>query len=153
MFDFKILKQSKKSRARLGLIKTPHGEIKTPAFIPVATLGVVKGGLDSFDLEESKTQCQITNTFHFLDLNFADQVKKIGGLHEFFNFTKPIFTDSGGFQVFSLGKGAELGLGKTGSIFPDKNIHKNKNTSGKLVKKITPEGVFFLSPRDGRKIY
>ncbi len=153
MFDFKILKKSKKSRARLGLIKTPHGEIRTPAFIPVATLGVVKGGLDSFDLEESKVQCQITNTFHFFDLNFVNQVERTGGLHKFFNFMKPIFTDSGGFQVFSLGKGAELGLGKTGSIFPGKNIRENKNISGKLVKKITPEGIFFLSPRDGRKIY
>ncbi len=154
MFDFKILKKSKKSKARTGIIKTPHGEIKTPAFIPVATLGVIKGGLDFTDHEKSRAQCQITNTFHFLDLNYADQVKKAGGLHKFFHFPGPIFTDSGGFQVFSLGKGAEFGLRKTGSIFPGNN-NDRKKTSGnkKLVKKITENGVLFLSPRDGRRIY
>jgi len=149
MFKFEILKQSKKSKARVGRIQTPHGSILTPAFIPVATLGVIKGGLDFRDLELAQIQCQITNTFHFWDLNWVKEVKKCGGLHKFFNFNKPIFTDSGGFQVFSLGKGSELGLGKIGSIFPEENIapeHKNK----KLVQKINEEGILFRSPRDGR---
>jgi len=151
MFKFNIEKQSKKSKARTGTIITPHGRINTPAFIPVATLGVVKGGLDSNDLNQANVQCQITNTFHFIDLDRTKEVKKAGGLHKFFNFNKPIFTDSGGFQVFSLGKGAELGLGKIGSIFPDKKIFKH--TGIKLVKKICERGVLFRSPRDGREIY
>src|SRR4030042_1737899 len=107
MFKFEIEKTSKKSKARVGIITTPHGRIKTPAFIPVATFGVIKGGLDFKDFEKTKAQCQITNTFHFIDLDRTKEVKNFGGLHKFFNCNKPIFTDSGGFQVFSLGKGAE----------------------------------------------
>ncbi|MBU1045892.1 tRNA guanosine(34) transglycosylase Tgt [Patescibacteria group bacterium] len=121
MFKFEIQRKSKKSRARVGEITTPHGKIKTPAFIPVATLGVIKGGLSAEETKQAKVQCQITNTFHFLDLDRAGQIEKAGGLHKFFNFNKPIFTDSGGFQVFSLGKGSEFGLGKIGSVFPDEN--------------------------------
>jgi tRNA-guanine family transglycosylase len=149
MFKFEINKQSKKSRARIGEITTPHGKIKTPAFIPVATLGVIKGGLSSQETEQSKVHCQITNTFHFLDLDRADQAEKAGGLHKFFNFNKPIFTDSGGFQVFSLGKGSELGLGKIGSIFPNGVSQKQK---GKNLLKISQRGARFKSPRDGREI-
>ncbi|MCD6429314.1 tRNA guanosine(34) transglycosylase Tgt [bacterium] len=152
MFKYEILKKSKKSKARVGKIKTPHGEIITPAFIPVATFGVIKGGLDFEDMEKTKTQCQITNTFHFLDLDRVEEVKKLGGLHKFFNFSKPIFTDSGGFQVFSLGKGAEFGLGKIGSVFPEEGNQKTQR-GNKLVKKITKKGVLFRSPRDGREIY
>jgi tRNA-guanine family transglycosylase len=183
MFKFEISKKSKKSRARIGEITTPHGKIKTPAFIPVATLGVIKGGLSSQETEQSKVQCQITNTFHFLDLDRANQVEKIGGparnasparnrysvsggrsdaggLHKFFNFNKPIFTDSGGFQVFSLGKGSELGLGKIGSIFPNGVNQKQPARShcivaggkGKNLLKISQKGARFKSPRDGREI-
>ena len=150
MFKFTILKQSKKSRARVGKITTPHGEIITPAFIPVATLGVIKGGLDFSDTEKTKVQCQITNTFHFLDLDQDKLVAKADGLHKFFNFNKPIFTDSGGFQVFSLGKGAEFGIGKIQSIFPgDRN--KFIKTKNSLVN-ISEVGAKFRSPRDGRLI-
>ena len=152
MFEFEIEKKSKKSEARIGRIKTPHGDIVTPAFLPVATFGVVKGGLDFSDNEKIDSQCQITNTFHFLDLNKADEVEKLGGLHQYFRFDKPIFTDSGGFQVFSLGKGLEHGLGKVGSIFP-KYGEEERKTYGKLVKKINRKGVLFNSPHDGREIY
>jgi tRNA-guanine transglycosylase len=152
MFKYKIIKKSKKSKARIGEILTPHGKIITPAFIPVATLGVIKGGLDFRDLDLAKIQCQITNTFHFLDLNRVEEVKKIGGLHKFFNFSKPIFTDSGGFQVFSLGKGAEFDLGKIASIFPEERNQKG-GKERKLVKRITKKGVLFHSPRSGREIY
>jgi tRNA-guanine transglycosylase len=151
MFKFEIEKSSQKSKARIGTIITPHGKIKTPAFIPVATFGVIKGGLDFEDAKRINNQCQITNTFHFLDLDRTKEVEKIGGLHKFFNCNKPIFTDSGGFQVFSLGKGAEFGLGKIGSIFPG-NKSKNK-PSKSLVKRINDRGVFFKSPRDGREIW
>jgi len=150
MFKFEIQKKSKKSKARLGIIKTPHGDIRTPAFIPVATLGVVKAGLNTDELEQVKVQCQITNTFHFLDLDRVEQVEKRGGLHKFFNFDKPIFTDSGGFQVFSLGKGKELGLGKIGSIFPDET--SSERQKGENLLKIGQRGARFRSPRDGREI-
>jgi len=150
MFKFEIQKKSKKSKARLGVIKTPHGEIKTPAFIPVATLGVLKGGLSQQEVEQANTQCQITNSFHFLDLDRVEQVRSIGGLHKFFNFNKPIFTDSGGFQVFSFGKGKELGLGKIGSIFPDETSSERKK--GENLLKIGQRGARFRSPRDGREI-
>ena len=150
MFKFKILKQSKKSKARVGEIHTPHGSIKTPAFIPVATLGVIKGGLGQREILESKVQCQIVNSFHFLDLDRVEQVKKGGGLHRFFNFEKPIFTDSGGFQVFSFGKGRKYGLGKISSIFPRDNIPE---VGPKSLLRITQRGVKFHSPRDGREIY
>ncbi len=167
MFKFEIQKTSKKSRARIGEITTPHGKIKTPAFIPVATLGVVKGGLSPQETEQAKAQCQITNTFHFLDLDRAQEVEKMGGLHNFFNFNKPIFTDSGGFQIFSLGKGRELDLGKIGSIFPEgKNQKKPARIAmrasarlrsvaggkGKNFLKISQRGARFKSPRDGREI-
>lgn len=151
MFKFEIEKTSKKSKARVGTITTPHGRIKTPAFIPVATFGVIKGGLDFKDFEKTKAQCQITNTFHFIDLDRTKEVKNFGGLHKFFNCNKPIFTDSGGFQVFSLGKGAEFGLGKIGSIFPEKR--NKEKTSANLVKRIGDKGVFFKSPKDGREIW
>jgi len=150
MFKFQIQKKSKKSKARLGIIKTPRGSIKTPAFIPVATLGVLKGGLSQNEVEQSNTQCQITNSFHFLDLDRVEQVEKIGGLHKFFNFNKPIFTDSGGFQVFSFGKGKEFGLGKIGSIFPDETSSERKK--GENLLKIGQRGARFRSPRDGREI-
>lgn len=150
MFKFKILKKSRKSQARVGEITTPHGKIKTPAFIPVATLGVIKGGLSSEEIKQSKVQCQISNTFHFLELDRVNEVEKLGGLHNFFNFSKPIFTDSGGFQVFSLGKGSEYGLGKIGSIFPKQEIEPRKK--GKNLLKIGSRGARFKSPRDGREI-
>lgn len=158
MFKFEVLKESKKTKARLGKITTPHGEILTPAFIPVATLGVLKGGLDQKDIELAKIQCQIVNSFHFLDLGAVEKVAKIGGLHQFFNFSKPIFTDSGGFQIFSLGKGKELGLGKIHSIFPEQTRPVKSQTwrvpeSRGLIKKITQDGVYFTSPRDGREIF
>jgi queuine tRNA-ribosyltransferase len=150
MFNFRVLKKSKKSSARTGVIQTPHGEIRTPAFLPVGTLGVVKGGLDSRDLTETGVQAQITNTFHFLDLDAVETVKKAGGLHKFFGFHKPIFTDSGGFQVFSLGEGMAYGFRKIHSFFPGKDTKLEKRDVS-LVK-ITEEGARFRSPRDGREI-
>ncbi len=149
-FHFEILKKSRKSGARLGKLTTPHGVIFTPAFIPVATLGTIKGGLDFSEIPKTKAQCQIVNTFHFLDLDRTDVVKKAGGLHKFMNFPHPIFTDSGGFQVFSLGKGSEYGLGKIHSLSPAKTAKLTKRKDG-LVR-ISEEGVAFNSPRDGRKI-
>ncbi len=133
----------------MGEITTPHGRIQTPAFMPVATLGVIKAGLSQEETIQSGVQCQITNSFHFIDLDSLDQVEKMGGLHQFFNFKKPIFTDSGGFQIFSLGKGSEYGLGKMGSIFPGEGGERKR---GRNLLKIGPRGARFRSPRDGREI-
>ena len=102
MIDFKTLKQSKKSRARVGILKTPYGEIETPAFVGVATQAVVKTLL-AHEAEQTNTQLLICNTFH-LHLKPGEKiVKAVGGLHEFMQWKRPLMTDSAGFQVFSLG--------------------------------------------------
>src|SRR3989344_2327913 len=96
LMQFKILKKSKKSRARLGLLKTEHGVVETPCLVPVATQAVVKT-LTSEESEQAKSQILICNTFHL-------HIRKIANdLHDFMNWQRPLMTDSGGFQVFSLG--------------------------------------------------
>ena len=106
MFEFTILKKSKKSRARLGVISTPHGEVETPTFIPVATRASARL-MDSAELAESQAQMLICNTFHLHIAPGEKIVKKAGGIHGFMNWKKPLMTDSGGFQVFSLGFGKD----------------------------------------------
>src|SRR3989338_8715393 len=110
-------KKSQKSLARLGLIETKHGVIETPAFIPVGTQGTVKG-LTVEQLNNLGAQAVLCNTYHLYLRPGDAQVKKNGGLHKFMNWPKPVFTDSGGFQVFSLGYGLEHGVGKIASMFP-----------------------------------
>jgi len=145
--EFEILKQSKKSRARIGKIKTSHGELITPAFLPVATQGIVKT-LSSEEIKEIGYQAILANTFHLYLSPGSSLIKKFGGLHKFMNFDGIIFTDSGGFQVFSLGKGIEQGVGKVAKIFPEKEKPKPRGSS--LVK-IRKEGVVFKSPFDGKE--
>lgn len=147
--DFKIIKRSKKSRARLGILKTPHGEVETPAIVPVATQATVKT-LTAEEVLRAGTQLLISNTFHLHLKPGEELVKKMGGLHKFMNWPKPLMTDSGGFQVFSLGFGMEHGMGK---ILKAKA--KEKITAGQQPKllKITDDGVQFTSPVDGRKIF
>jgi len=107
--DFKITHEYENSR--LGVVKTRHGKFKTPVFIPVATLASVRA-LDNKDLEEMGVEVILANTYH-LFLRPGDKlIKKLGGLHKFMNYNKPIITDSGGFQAFSLGLGMEHGVGK-----------------------------------------
>ncbi len=148
-FGFKILKKSKKSRARLGVISTPHGEIETPAFITVATHATVRM-LDSEEVEEAGTPALIANTYHLHLAPGEKIVKKAGGLHKFMNWKKPMMTDSGGFQVYSLGFGKDHGIGKI-----------LKTPTGKMVErdmqpvhlKITDDGVHFRSPIDGKELF
>src|SRR3989338_7015524 len=109
--EFSILKKSKKSRARLGILKTAHGEVETPSLVPVATQGTVRA-LTSELAEQTNSQILIANTFHLHLKPGENIVKKAGGLHKFMNWKRPIMTDSGGFQVFSLGFGKDLGTGK-----------------------------------------
>ncbi len=121
---FTLLKQE--GAARRGQFETVHGTIQTPVFMNVGTAAAIKGGVSSIDLKnELKTQVELCNTYH-LHVRPGDEViYKLGGLHRFMNWDKPILTDSGGFQVFSLAK----------------------------LRKIKEEGVFFNSHVDGRKIF
>lgn len=150
--EFKVLKKSKLSRARLGILKTAHGEIETPAFVPVATQAVVKT-LSSEEVLSTGTQVLITNTYH-LHLKQEERfIKKIGSLHRFMNWPRPLMSDSGGFQVFSLGFGRDFGIGKIIKYFPGfKKIEFEEKAQPKLVK-IKPDGVIFRSPIDGREIF
>ncbi|MCX6724908.1 MAG: tRNA guanosine(34) transglycosylase Tgt, partial [Candidatus Shapirobacteria bacterium] len=101
---FKILFRDKKSKARIGEINTSHGKILTPAFVPVGSQATVKS-LTPQDLKEIGTQVFFVNTYHLYLRPGADVVEKLGGLHKFMSWDRPIMTDSGGFQVFSLGRG------------------------------------------------
>jgi tRNA-guanine family transglycosylase len=153
MIGFKILKKSKKSQARIGQLKTSHGVVETPCLVPVATQAVVKT-LDSREVKETKTQILIANTFH-LHLKPGEKIiRSSGGLHQFMNWKKPLMTDSGGFQVFSLGFGRDLKVGKILKYFPGKEnqgIIREKSQPQSL--KITSRGVFFRSPLDGKKLF
>lgn len=120
---FKILKTE--GRARRGKFDTPHGTVQTPVFMNVGTAAAIKGAVSSVDLKELKCQVELCNTYH-LHLRPGDEVvAALGGLHKFMNWDRPILTDSGGFQVFSLAS----------------------------IRKIKEEGVSFQSHIDGRKIF
>lgn len=149
MIEFSILKKSQRSQARLGLLKTPSAEIETPAFVAVATQASVRA-LTSEEIKGAKTQILIANALH-LHLRPGERlIKKNGGLHRFMNWSGPLMTDSGGFQVFSLGFGREYGLGKI--LKEPKTDLISKNTRSKFVK-ITEQGASFRSPIDGREIF
>ena len=120
---YQILKTE--GRAKRAKLTTVHGTIQTPVFMNVGTAAAIKGAVSTVDLHEIGTQVELSNTYH-LHVRPGDQViKKLGGLHKFMNWDRPILTDSGGFQVFSL-----AGL-----------------------RKIKEEGVYFQSHVDGRKIF
>lgn len=115
----------KDGRAKRGRFHTVHGLIETPVFMNVGTVGAIKGAVSSLDLDQIACQVELCNTYH-LHLRPGDNlVYKLGGLHRFMNWSKPILTDSGGFQVFSLA----------------------------ALRKIKEEGVYFSSHIDGRKIF
>ncbi|MGN1340618.1 MAG: tRNA guanosine(34) transglycosylase Tgt [Oscillospiraceae bacterium] len=111
--------------ARRGTFTTPHGAIETPFFMNVGTAAAIKGGISSVDLKGLKTQVELCNTYHLHLRPGDDVIYKMGGLHKFMNWDKPILTDSGGFQVFSLAK----------------------------LRKIKEEGVYFASHIDGRRLF
>lgn len=120
---YRLIKQE--GRAKRGEFHTVHGVIQTPVFMNVGTVAAIKGAVSTADLEQIKTQVELSNTYH-LHVRPGDRViKQLGGLHKFMSWDKPILTDSGGFQVFSL-----AGL-----------------------RKIKEEGVYFNSHIDGRKIF
>lgn len=149
MFSFKILKKSKKSSARLGVISTPHGDIETPTFVPVATRGAVRT-LDSDEVAENGSQVLIANTYHLHLTPGEKLVKKAGGLHKFMHWKRPLMTDSGGFQVFSLGFGRDHGMGK---VLQEEKERTLKEDASPVSVKITENGVHFRSPIDGTELY
>ena len=120
---YKLLKKC--GRAKRAEFHTPHGVIQTPVFMNVGTAGAIKGAVSTEDLEQLKCQVELSNTYHLLLRPGDKLIKEMGGLHKFIVWDKPILTDSGGFQVFSLG----------------------------LLRKIKEEGVYFSSHIDGRKIF
>jgi queuine tRNA-ribosyltransferase len=103
MFNFEIIAESNSAKARSGLLKTAHGEIKTPVFMPVGTLGTVKS-LTPEELVQCGAQIILGNTYHLYLRPGCDVLHHFSGLHDFMNWGRPILTDSGGFQVFSLAK-------------------------------------------------
>ena len=120
---YTVLKQE--GRAKRARMETVHGTIETPVFMNVGTAAAIKGAVSTVDLHEIKTQVELSNTYH-LHVRPGDKVvKQLGGLHKFMNWDRPILTDSGGFQVFSLAK----------------------------LRQIKEEGVYFHSHVDGRKIF
>ncbi|OGH84329.1 MAG: tRNA guanosine(34) transglycosylase Tgt, partial [Candidatus Magasanikbacteria bacterium RIFOXYC12_FULL_32_21b] len=129
---FEITHKDKNSRARTGLIQTDHGVIETPDFMPVGTQATVKT-LDKEDLNTIGAQIILANTYHLHLRPTEDLIAKFGGLHKFMNWDKPILTDSGGFQVFSLGLQKEA---------------KDVTSNEKLVS-IDDDGVTFKSHLDG----
>jgi len=122
MINFKILAKSTDSRARAGLLQTAHGEIKTPVFMPVGTLGTVKS-LAPEELVDCGAQIILGNTYHLYLRPGCEVIQRFSGLHRFMNWNGPILTDSGGFQIFSLAK----------------------------LRKLNEEGVEFQSHIDGSK--
>ncbi len=117
--------KKQEGRARRGVFHTPHGSIETPFFMNVGTSAAIKGGISSIDLRSLKTQVELCNTYHLHLRPGDDVIYKMGGLHKFMNWDKPILTDSGGFQVFSLSS----------------------------LRKIKEEGVYFASHIDGKRIF
>ncbi len=146
---FKIIKKSKKSNARLGLIKTAHGSIHTPAFYPVATKAAIKG-LSLDEVKKIGFEAVLSNTYHLYLQPGHKVIQKLGGLHKFMNWNGPIVTDSGGFQVFSLGFGLEHGIGKIVGMFPGNKRKPSKLFNVKLMK-VNQDGVDFRSHLDGSK--
>lgn len=137
-FKFELLHTSKKSRARVGKIHTPHGIIETPSFVGVGTNGTLKA-LDSIATGDIGLQLMFCNTYHLMLQPGTDVVKQAGGLHSFINRKHPIITDSGGFQVFSLAYG---------TVKDELKSRGQKQTNNSVIK-INEDGVLFRSYRDG----
>ena len=127
-FYYELIKQDSKTGARVGILHTPHGDIETPTYMPVGTQATVKGVMPR-DLKEAKSQIILANTYHLYMRPGDELVRDAGGLHKFMAWDKPILTDSGGFQVFSLAK-----LNK----IKDDGVYFNSHVDGSL-HFITPE--------------
>lgn len=142
---------ARQGAARAGLLNTPHGTVRTPAFVAVGTQASVKGAAPDV-VAATGTQLLFANTYHLYLRPGAELVAKHGGLHRFMRWDAPILTDSGGFQVFSLGASIDHGVGKVASIFPGEEPHANmRRQTGSGMVKVREEGVEFKSHIDGSK--
>ena len=139
-FSFETTLQSKETNARLGVIHTPHGDIETPAFVPVGTQATVKS-LTPEEIKTVGTQLFFVNTYHMAMRPGIELVEKMGGLHQFMKWNGPIITDSGGFQVFSLAR--------THQPLPNPPHQNGEGLEGPSLVKITDDGVKFRSHWDG----
>ena len=149
---FQVLEKSKKSKARLGEIRTDHGVIKTPAFVPVATKGTLKS-LTPKQIKEIGVQVSFVNTYHLVTHPGVEIIEKAGGIHQMAKLNYPLMSDSGGFQVFSLAK-SNLKTQKSKPQLKNQK-YKNANIRGEeqpLVIKINENGVIFRSTYDGKAI-
>jgi queuine tRNA-ribosyltransferase len=131
------------SRARLGCIRTPHGEIQTPAFIFCATNGAIKA-VTAEDMRLENTQIILSNTFHLM--SFSPQIKKLGGLASMSGWRGPTLTDSGGYQVFSMGHGSVAEEIKGNRRFPGKSSNVKITEDGVVFKSCVSGESLFLSP-------
>lgn len=156
MSFFELIHEDKTTGARAGIMHTDHGDILTPCFMPVGTQATVKT-LDQTDLKNLDAQIILGNTYHLHLRPGEDLVAELGGLHKFMNWNKPILTDSGGFQVFSLKhKNIKTKKQNITPVIPakagiqtlDSRLHGNDNDSGQLVD-IDEDGVTFKSHLDG----
>ena len=140
MSDFKFKLVCRDGKARSGVMVTAHGEVKTPVFMPVGTAGSVKG-LSPDELIACGSQIILGNTYHLYLSPGVDILANFGGLHEFMKWNGPILTDSGGYQVFSLGKAAD-----------DRPLNQlSKLKSGEKLVRVLENGVEFRSFKDGSK--
>jgi queuine tRNA-ribosyltransferase len=133
---FEVLHQDSICGARRAVLTTEHGSVQTPAFMPVGTAGAVKG-ITPRQLDESGADIILANTYHLLLRPGIDVVEGLGGIHKFMAWQKPILTDSGGYQIFSLSQVPKRG----------------KRSSRRPLTKITDDGVEFISHVDGAKVY
>jgi queuine tRNA-ribosyltransferase len=144
-FHFSTTSQSTQTRARTGIFRTPHGDIQTPVFMPVGTQATVKG-MTPEQVAETGSQIILTNTYHLFLRPGADIVAAAGGLHKFMNWNKPILTDSGGFQVFSLADlrkltddGVQFKSHLDGSTFtftPENNIEAQNKLGADIIMQL-----------------
>lgn len=135
-FEFEIIHKEKNTNARLGILKTPHGDIHTPVFMPVGTQATVKT-LSPEDLMENDTGIILSNTYHLYLRPGHKIIQDMGGLHRFMHWDRPILTDSGGFQIFSMN---ELAKGL-----------RRQPTCSFASPKVTEEGVTFQSHLNGSR--
>ncbi len=139
---FDIVHKDKNTRARAGVVHTDHGDIETPVFMPVGTQATVKT-LGPDDLQNAGAQIILNNTYHLYLRPGAELIQKLGGVHKFQNWHKPILTDSGGFQVYSLGLGQK-------TKYPEKTTWDKVADEGvDMLAKVDEEGVTFKSHLDG----
>ncbi len=153
---FEITHQAPGGRARAGMLRTPHGAVETPFFCVVGTAGAVKG-VTPRELEELGARVLLANTYHLYLQPGHETVRALGGLHRFMAWNGPIVTDSGGFQVFSLGFGLEHGVGKQVGMFPDESParpegqrRRRKGQPARLMH-VDDGGVSFASHVDGSR--